>query len=188
MGSRPLEVTNIDTSDRLLSKGTSVATAYSVTNFGLPSRNREKGQTETTGYKQARAGKERAPVVNLSDANIGQTSPTEKGRILDLREQYVDNFKVVYACEGPSIIMELKDPTCSPYVAHPRSFTLEHQQRIQEDVSKLPRHVQGRDDSAAPQCLCLGLPHGTNKGWYSSCGATFLRAQCTSQGTERRVR
>ena len=37
------------------------------------------------------------------------------------------------------MILELKDPECSPYVAHQRSYTPEQRQMIQEDVSKLSK-------------------------------------------------
>ena len=86
---------------------------------------------------------EETPVADFRDANIGQTSPAEKEKVLDLLEQHVDIFvanpKVVDACEGPPMILELKDPDCSPHVAHPRSYTPEQRQMIQEEVSKLSK-------------------------------------------------
>lgn len=43
------KVTHADTSDRLISKGTPVATAYSVNQYDLPTRNRDNETNETPG-------------------------------------------------------------------------------------------------------------------------------------------
>lgn len=54
-----------------------------------------------------------APVDNLRDANIGKNSSAEKEELFDLISAYIDIFavnpKVMGACEGLPIILELKD-------------------------------------------------------------------------------
>ena len=160
------KVTNVGTPDRLISMGTPVETAYNVHNFDLPRiqslldpqpQPRKRGKQKLQG-KDKLAEEEGTPVAEARDANIGQTSPAEKAKILDLLEQYIDIFavnpKVVNACEGPPMILELKVPKCSPYVAHPRSYTPEQWQMIQEEVSKLSKAGAIRPSHSAYASAC----------------------------------
>ena len=158
--------TNVDTSDRLLSRAIPVATAYSVNNFDPPRiqspldsqpQPRKRGQQKQQG-KDKLVEEEETPVADLRDANIGQTIPAEKEKVLDLLKQYIDifgvNSKVVDACEGPPTILELKDPKPSPYVAHPRSYIPEQRQMIQEEVSKLSKAGAIRPSHSAYASVC----------------------------------
>ena len=132
------KVTDVDTSDRLLSKGAPVATTYSVNNYDPPriqsllnpppqlrKRDKQKQQCKNKLVEE----KERAPAANLCDANVVQANPAEKEQVLDLLEQYTNIFavnpKVVAVCEGSPMVLELKDPKCPPYVIYPRSYTPE---------------------------------------------------------------
>ena len=75
--------TNVDTSDRLLSRATPVATAYSVNNFDPPRiqspldsqpQPRKRGQQKQQG-KDKLVEEEETPAADLRDVNIGKTNP-----------------------------------------------------------------------------------------------------------------
>ena len=165
----------MDTSDSLLSKGTPGATAYSVSNCDLPRiqslldphpQPRKRGKHKQQG-KDKLVDEEVTPVADLRDAIIGQTSLAEEENVLDLLEQYIDidvvNPKVVDACQGPPMILELKDPKCSPYVAHPRSYIPEQRQNIQEEVSKLLKAgvIRPSHSAYASACHTLRIKDGS---------------------------
>ena len=82
----------MDTSDRLLSRATLVATAYSVNNSDPPRiqslldsqpQPRKRGQQKQQG-KDKPVEEEETPVADLRHADIGQANPAEKEKVLDL--------------------------------------------------------------------------------------------------------
>ena len=60
---------------------------------------------------------------------------------MKLQEEYKDTFAInpknVDACEGPPMILELKDPNSTSYVAPARHYTLEQRKIIQSEIQKL---------------------------------------------------
>ena len=143
------KVTNVGVSTCSINKGTKVAIVFSMNNFDLPrlqslleSQGSSKDSPpETVEKDQTSVAEQPVQSVNLAEANIGQLIPKQKKALMKLLEEYKDIFAInpknVDACEGPPMILELKDPNSTPYVAPARRYTPEQRKMIQSEIQKL---------------------------------------------------
>ena len=136
-------------------KGVPVASVYGVNNFDTPrlqSLLKTLPQTCTGNErnvlnvpeKQAES-RELVQQNNQDETNIGQLSPMKKEALVEVLRKYADVFgvnpKVVAACRGPPMRLELKDPNSAPYVASMRHYTPEQRKMIQAKIKNL--HIAG---------------------------------------------